>query len=46
MDGAQATLEERAAAEAGRAAQKGLLRFLTCGSLGRRQVDPDRPAAL
>jgi len=33
MDGAQATLEERAAAEAGRAAQKGLLRFLTCGSV-------------
>jgi bifunctional enzyme CysN/CysC len=33
MDGAQATLEERGAAKAVPAPQKGLLRFLTCGSV-------------
>ena len=33
MDGAQPSLKERAAAEAVLAAQKGLLRFLTCGSV-------------
>jgi bifunctional enzyme CysN/CysC len=33
MDGAQLTLEEGAAAAAVLAAQKGLLRFLTCGSV-------------
>jgi bifunctional enzyme CysN/CysC len=33
MDGAQLTLEERTAADALIATQKGLLRFLTCGSV-------------